>query len=172
MTISIGRAVAVVASGLAMSVVPLAFTTVATPAPSRAECGAGQTGADCTPAAADCPSDRVVYEKTGECLDQVTAIQRQLEALPPPPQLAGFSASQGANGAPVLNVPPPQLNVPAPQLYAPDVVLPGVGFGVSLFPIQWPDLSQLPPPQLPDLTQIPPPQLPDLTKIPPPRLPW
>jgi len=164
MTVRMKRVMLALVSGSALAIAPLLYATVAVPAISSAdECtdsgGTGATGD--TPCAAEtqtlnCPDGTVVDEQNKQCVDLMAGISKQLQALPPPPSLAGGGAgSLGSlpGGIPSLGT----VNMP-------DLVLPSLGLGLV------PNLNLSLQPQLggaaaPNLTQLPAPQLPPAPSV-------
>lgn len=116
-----------VAAGAALAVAPMAVTTVATPAVSRAACDTSQAGgADCVP---QCPDLQLRDNKSGDCVDLLSAIS---SALPPAPQLPAVPDLSGlpnvsvpSIGLPSIGLPLPTMGLPSapqgPQLCGPEI---------------------------------------------------
>ena len=116
MTMAVRAAAIAVTFGAALTALPMAVATIATPAPSRAACDVGQTETDngCAPACAkdkllDTRSGRCVSKSSGSIFDQLPAPS---EVLPRPEEFA------------------PRVNAPI-DVALPDVGLPGVGINVN-----------------------------------------
>ncbi len=187
MTVQLKRALQILASGSVLAIAPLLYGTVVVPAISHADqCADGtQSGPQgdrpCDPPAKglNCPDGTVVDEQNRQCVDLVAGLAKELQALPPPPSLAGA----GGEGLGALPGGIPSLGT----VNLPDVVLPSVGLGLvpnlnlSLQPqigglsapaapaLAAPNLAALPAPQLPPPPSINPlnplglPPPPDLT---------
>jgi hypothetical protein len=143
MTDRLKRVVLTLVSGSALAIAPLAYATVAVPAPSHADtdpkcdeslplqgnndnnapCG-DQTQAQGQPQGQglDCPDGTIVDTKNHQCVDLTAGIGRQLAALPPPPSLSGFGGGGGVGGLGKI----PSLGT----INMPDLVLPSLGLGL------------------------------------------
>ncbi|MGV0836959.1 hypothetical protein [Mycolicibacterium thermoresistibile] len=115
MTKDVRRYAAVLACGAALTILPMGVAVIGTPAPSRAECPAGQIAGDngCRP---HCPDGTLLDTETSKCLDLMSAAGSEL----------GFSVPTPADIPPLVSAPV--------ELGLPGVGLPGVGVGVNLFP--------------------------------------
>ncbi len=139
-----------------LAMVPMAVTTIATPAPSRAACPSNQIEVGpnkvCKP---PCRGNSVHNPNTGECTDVMTAIKA---AMPAPPTDAQVSKA-ALGGLPDLGI-LPDLNVPISV----PIGLPGVVPDIPI--ILQPPAINLPAPPAP---KLPTPQkvVSDLTPKPP-----
>jgi hypothetical protein len=167
------RVLLTLVSGSALAIAPLTYATVVVPATSHAdECtdAEGTGAADNKPCGSEshglnCPDGTIVDDENKQCVDLMSGISKQLQALPAPPSLAGGGGGLGGlgsfGGIPSLGT-----------INAPDLVLPSLGLGlvpnlqVNLQPqfggvsaptvqgpagvaAALPNLAQLPAPQLP-----------------------
>jgi hypothetical protein len=186
MTARVTQMLLTLVSGSALAIAPMAFATVITPAASNAdECSAG--GSDCgqRDSGLNCPDGTVVDEENAKCVDLMSGISKQLQALPAPPSLSGFGGG-GGGGVPGLGGFPSLGTINAPDLVLPSFgidlvpdlsVNPNLGlggvFGGAAAGAAANALPQLPAPQLapPDLTKLPSPQLPKVNPLNPLGLP-
>ena len=189
MTARVRQLLLTLVSGSALAIAPMAVATVITPAASNAdECTEAGTseGAACgeRTSGLNCPDGTVVDEENAKCVDLMSGIGKQLQALPAPPSLSGFGGG-GGGGIPGIGGGFPSLGT----INAPDLVLPSIGVGlVPEIPIilqpqigGFPSaagtagaLGALPAPQLPpppDLTKLPSPGLPKVNPLNPLGLP-
>jgi hypothetical protein len=201
MTVRTRRMLLTLLSGSALAAAPVAFATVVVPAVGHADtCSSDQNASpsgqgtkqcnDTQPQdnKLSCPDGTVVDDQNKQCVDLLSGISKQLQALPPPPSLAAATGGGGGGGLPNLGAGGlpgiPSLG----SVYLPDLVLPSVGFQLvpniqPSFPITLGSglaagsalagagsavqgaLANAPAPQLP-----PPPSLPAPSLPPPPNL--
>ena len=121
MTVRLKRALLTLASGSALAVGPLLYGTVVVPAISHADSGSDSAKSD---KGLNCPDGTIVDEENHQCVDLVAGISKQLQALPPPPSLAGGAGGVGGLGGLPGGI--PSLGT----VNLPDVVLPSVGLGL------------------------------------------
>lgn len=128
MTKDVRRYAAILAAGAALTTLPMGVAVIGTPAPSRAECPAGQIPGDngCRP---HCPDGRLLDTETSKCLDLMSAVGSKLGlSVPAPSEI------------------PPLVSVPV-EVGLPDIGLPGIGIGLDL----WQGLPSLGVPELPEI---------------------
>jgi hypothetical protein len=151
MTVRFKRALLTVVSGSALAMAPLAFATVVVPAASQADdcdhaqaaeqdvpCGPAQQPPPAKSQAApgggvNCPDGTIVDDENKQCVDLLSGISKQLQALPPPPSLAGFGGLGGGGGGGAGGVSGLGLPGGIPSLGTvnlPDIVLPSLGLGL------------------------------------------
>ncbi|BBY25921.1 hypothetical protein [Mycolicibacterium sediminis] len=155
MTARTNRILFTLLSGSALVMAPLAFSTVVTPAIGSADdcagvqpCGGNGSAAS---QSVSCTDGQIVDAENGRCVSLLDGISKQLQALPPPPSLAGLGTPDGLGG--ISGLPLGEVN---PTLALPSVGLqvvpnlqltPDLGVGTLLGGAA--ALSQLPGPQLP-----------------------
>jgi hypothetical protein len=115
MTMALRHVAMAIATGAAMSVVPLAVNAIATPAPSQAACNVGQIDGDggCRPF---CLDNELLNTASGECLDPLSSIASALRQLPPPQDWPSIGVPAGGGGGlPLPPISPQDLPQP-PQM--------------------------------------------------------
>lgn len=139
MTMAVRRSVLALVGGAALTALPMAVATVATPAPSHAVCAVGQAdnGQRCVPA---CTEGHFLDTQSGKCHDLPSAINTELARGP---------GNLALPSVPAPSEIPPLVSAPV-EVGLPGVGLPGIGIGLDL----WPDLPPLgvpAPPQVPEV---------------------